>query len=91
MTKADLVNAMAGKAGITKAEAEKCLGAFIECVKSELQSGGQVALTGFGSFKISERKERQGVNPATKEQITIPAAKVPVFKAGKALKDAVNE
>lgn len=90
MTKADLVNAMAEKAGLNKTEAEEALKAFIETVTGALKSGDKVALVGFGTFSVGERAARTGQNPQTGQKIEIAAAKVPKFKAGKALKDAVN-
>ncbi|PLX91084.1 MAG: DNA-binding protein HU [Desulfuromonas sp.] len=90
MTKADLVNAMAEKAGLSKADAEGALKAFAEAVTDALKAGEKVALVGFGTFSVGERAARTGQNPQTGEKIQIAAAKVPKFKAGKALKDAVN-
>lgn len=90
MTKADLVNAMAEKAGLSKADAEGALKAFAEAVTDALKAGEKVALVGFGTFSVGERAARTGQNPQTGQKIEIPAAKVPKFKAGKALKDAVN-
>ena len=90
MTKADLVNAMAEKAGLSKTDAEEALKAFIETVTGALKSGDKVALVGFGTFSVGERAARTGQNPQTGEKIQIAAAKAPKFKAGKALKDAVN-
>ena len=89
MTKADLVNAMADKAGVSKADSEKALKAFIDVVTEALQAGDKVALVGFGTFKVAERKARTGVNPSTGKKIQIPARKVPVFKPGKKLKESV--
>lgn len=90
MTKADLVNAMAEKAGLSKADAEKALKAFADAVTDALKAGEKVALVGFGTFSVSERAARTGKNPQTGAKINIPAAKTPKFKAGKALKDSVN-
>lgn len=90
MTKADLVNAMAEKAGLSKADAEGALKAFAEAVTDALKAGEKVALVGFGTFSVGERAARTGQNPQTGEKIQIAAAKVPKFKAGKALKEAVN-
>jgi len=90
VTKADLVNAMAEKAGLSKADAEKALKAFTDSVTDALKAGDKVALVGFGTFGVGERAARTGKNPQTGAQIKIPAAKSPKFKAGKALKDAVN-
>ncbi|OON97537.1 MAG: DNA-binding protein [Epulopiscium sp. Nele67-Bin005] len=90
MNKAELVAAMAEKAELSKKDTEKALKAFEEVVMEELKSGGKIQLVGFGTFEVTERKERIGRNPKTKVEIKIPASKAPKFKAGKALKDAVN-
>lgn len=90
MTKAELVAAMAGSAGISKAGAEKALNGFIDAVKKSLKKGNKVALTGFGTFTVSNRKARMGRNPQTGAQIKIKATKVPRFTAGKSLKQAVG-
>lgn len=81
---------MAESADISKADAAKALDAFISTISDVLKSGEQVAIAGFGTYKVSERAARKGRNPQTGAEIDIPAAKVPSFKAGKALKDAVN-
>ena len=91
MNKAELVAAMAAKTGETKKSAEEFISAFFEVVTSELKKGEKVQVVGFGTFEIRERAARKGRNPQTKEEIRIPASKAPVFKAGKALKVAVNE
>jgi DNA-binding protein HU-beta len=90
MSKQELVNLMADKAGLTKKDAEAALGAFVEGVKSALKKGDSVTLVGFGTFSVSKRSARQGRNPQTGATINIPARKVPVFKAGKGLKETVN-
>ena len=90
MTKADLVNAMAEKAGLSKTDAEKALKSFVDAVTEALKAGEKVALVGFGTFSVGERGARTGQNPQTGKKIEIAAAKTPKFKAGKALKDAVN-
>ncbi len=90
MNKTELVAAIAEKTELTKADSERALKAFIETVEEALKAGDKVQLVGFGTFEYRERKERTGVNPRTKEQITIPASKIPAFKAGKAFKDAVD-
>ncbi len=90
MTKAELVAGMAADSGLTKADAEKALNAFLGQVEKALKQGDKVHLVGFGSFEVKERAERTGRNPKTKETIVIPAGKAPVFKAGAALKDAVK-
>lgn len=89
MNKKDLVEAIAAKAGISKKDADAALAAFVDTVTETLKKGDEIALVGFGSFKVSERAARTGINPRTKETINIAATKAPVFKAGKALKDAV--
>ena len=91
MNKADLVDAIAAKAELSKKDAEKALKAFEEVVTEELKNGGKVQLVGFGTFEVSERAERMGRHPQTGEDMIIAASKAPKFKAGKALKDAVNE
>lgn len=90
MNKTELIKAMAEKARISKKDAEKALTAFTNIVTDTLVDGDKVAITGFGTFEVVERAERQGRNPATGETITIAASKSPKFKAGKALKDAVK-
>ena len=90
MIKSDLVTAVAKEAGLTKADAEKGLNAITDSIKKALKKGEKVSLVGFGTFEVSHRKARTGVNPQTKEKIKIKATKVPKFKAGKTLKDAVN-
>ena len=90
MNKVELVASMAEKAELTKVDAEKALKAFIDVVTEEMKKGGKVQLVGFGTFETVQRAEREGRNPATGEAMTIKASVVPKFKAGKALKDAVN-
>ena len=90
MNKTELVVAIADKAGIAKKDAEKALSAFIDTVATELKKGEKIQLVGFGTFEIRKRAARTGINPLTKETIKIAASKSPVFKAGKALKDAVK-
>lgn len=90
MTKTELVNAIADKSELTKSDAEKALKAFVDTVTEVLQQGDKIAMVGFGTFSVGDRAARVGKNPQTGEAINIPAAKVPKFKAGKALKDAVN-
>ena len=89
MNKAELVAFAAEKAGTTKKEAEAVLEAIVEGITESLSEGEKVQLVGFGIFDVKERAARVGHNPRTNEEIAIPAAKLPVFKAGKALKDAV--
>lgn len=91
MTKADLVNAIAEQAGLSKADAEKALKAFTGAVTQALKAGEKVSLVGFGTFSVGQRAARTGKNPQTGAKIKIPAAKSPKFKAGKALKDSVNK
>ena len=90
MNKADLVAAMAEKAGVSKKDAEASLKAFTDVVAEELKKGEKIQLVGFGTFEVSERAAREGRNPQTGETMTIAACKAPKFKAGKALKDAIN-
>ncbi len=90
MKKAGMVDRLAEVTGMTKKDAQKALDGMIEIITGELKSGGNVTLTGFGTFSVAERKARTGRNPQTGEQINIPAARVPKFKAGKVLKDSVG-
>ena len=90
MNKAELVAAVAEKAEISKRDAEAAVKAFTDVIEEELKKGEKIQLVGFGTFEVSERAERIGRNPQTKEEIKIPASKAPKFKAGKALKDAIN-
>ena len=91
MSKQDLINAIAKSAGITKRSAADALETLISTVTSELKKGKKVTLTGFGTFRVSHRAARMGVNPSDPTQrISIPAMKVPAFKAGKTLKDAIR-
>ena len=90
MVKADIVNQISSKAGISKAAAEKSLNAFIDGITATLKKGGKVSLVGFGTFSVSKRAARRGRNPQTGKEITIKASKVPKFKAGKALNETVN-
>ena len=91
MNKAELVSAIADKAELSKKDAEAALKAFTDVVAEELKKGEKIQLIGFGTFEVSERAARTGRNPQTGEEMTIPASKAPRFKAGKALKDLVNE
>ncbi|MCL2109023.1 MAG: HU family DNA-binding protein [Oscillospiraceae bacterium] len=90
MTKADLITSVAQKAEITKKDADAAVTAFIDSITEALKNGDKVQLVGFGSFEVRTRAAREGVNPQTQKKIKIPASKVPAFKAGKALKDAVS-
>ena len=91
MNKAELINAVAAAADVSKKDAEAVVAATLDAITSALKEGDKVQLVGFGSFEVKKRAERIGRNPKTKESIQIPASKVPVFKAGKALKDTVAE
>lgn len=90
MNKTELVDAIASKAGITKAAAKVALESTLEAITEALQAGDAVQLIGFGTFKVNSRKERVGRNPKTGKEIKIAATKVPAFVSGKALKDAVK-
>ena len=90
MNKTELIEAVAKSAGFTKKDAEAAVKAFSETVSEALAKGEKVQLVGFGTFEVVERAERTGKNPITGDTIKIPASKAPKFKAGKALKDAVN-
>ena len=90
MNKADLVAAMAEKAGVSKKDAEASLKAFTDVVAEELKKGEKIQLVGFGTFEVSERAARTGRNPQTGAEMTNAASKAPKFKAGKALKDSIN-
>ena len=90
MNRKELAAAIAAETGLTKKDAEAALNAFVDVVTEELKKGEKVQLVGFGTFEVSERAAREGRNPQTGETMTIAASKAPKFKAGKALKDAVN-
>jgi len=90
MNKSELIESVATKSGLTKADSERAVKSFIETITETLKGGDQVTLIGFGTFLVRARKARQGRNPRTGETIQIKAANNPAFKAGKALKDAVN-
>ena len=90
MNKAELIAAVAENAELTKKDAEKALKAFVDVVTEQLKEGEKVQLVGFGTFEVSERAAREGRNPQTGKTMKIAACKAPKFKAGKALKDAVN-
>jgi len=90
MNRKELVEALSKKTGSTKADAERNVAALIEIVTATLKKGGDVALVGFGTFKVNKRAARTGRNPQTGEALKIKAAKVPAFKAGATLKAAVN-
>jgi DNA-binding protein HU-beta len=91
LNKTELVSAVAEKADMSKKDAEKAVKAVFEVIEASLAQSEKVQLVGFGTFEVKDRAERTGRNPQTKETILIPAAKVPGFKAGKALKDAVQK
>ena len=91
MNKTELIAEVANKAGLSRKDAEKALGAVVETITEAVVKGYKVQLVAFGSFETKQREARTGRNPKTKETIEIPATRVPVFKAGKALKDAVAE
>lgn len=90
MNKSELVDAIASGADISKASAGRALDAMVDTITETLRKGDQVALVGFGTFSVKDRAARTGRNPQTGKTIEIPAARVPGFKAGKGLKDAVN-
>ena len=90
MNKSELIDAIASASELTKVDAGRALDAFMSSVTDALKSGDSVALVGFGTFSVKDRAERKGRNPQTGEEITIKAAKIPSFKAGKGLKDSVN-
>ncbi len=89
MNKAELINAVAEKADLSKKDTEAAVNAVVDVITAALKKGDKVQLVGFGSFETRKRAARVGRNPKTKETIKIPASKVPAFKAGKALKDSI--
>lgn len=89
MNKAELIAAVAEKTGLSKKDTEKAVNAAFDTIVDTLVAGEKVQMVGFGVFDIKERGERVGRNPKTREEIKIPASKVPFFKAGKAMKDAI--
>ena len=90
MNKIELINAVAETSGLTKKDSEVALNAILDTIQNAMKSGDKVQLVGFGSFEVKERAARTGKNPATGATIEIPAPKAPAFKAGKALKDAIQ-
>ena len=90
MNKTELIEKIAAGSGLSKADAKKALDATVAAVKDALVAGDKIALVGFGTFSVAERPAREGINPATKEKITIAAQKVAKFKAGAELADALN-
>ncbi len=89
MNKAELIAAVAESAGLSKKDSEKAVNATFAAITEALEAGEKVSLVGFGAFDVKDRPARMGRNPRTKEEVEIPASRVPVFKAGKALKDTV--
>lgn len=90
MTKAELISAVAEKTEFTKKDSDKAVAAVLDSITEALILGDKVSLVGFGTFEVKDRKARKGINPRTKEPMDIPASKLPAFKAGKGLKEAVN-
>lgn len=90
MNKQELVSSMAQRSGLTKKDAESALNAFTESVQKAMKKNEKIVLVGFGTFEARQRAERKGMNPRTKEEIRIPATTVPVFKAGKGLKEQIK-
>lgn len=90
MTKAELIDKIASGTGLSKADASRALDSTLNSVRAALKKGQKVTLVGFGTFSVVKRKSRKGRNPRTGQVITIPAAKIPKFNAGKSLKDAVK-
>ena len=91
MNKVELIAQIAEKSGLSKKDAEKALAATVDAITEAVSTGDKVQLVGFGSFEVKQREARVGRNPKTQEAIEIPATRVPVFKAGRALKDAVSK
>lgn len=90
MNKTDLIAEVAAQSALSKKDSEKAIEAFVTSIEKALQKGDKVSIVGFGSFEVKSRLARKGHNPMTGQEIDIPASKAPIFKAGKALKDAVN-
>jgi DNA-binding protein HU-beta len=91
VNKTELLGSVAEKAGMTKKDAEKAINALFDSIEEALSNNDKVQVIGFGTFEVKTREERKGRNPQTGAEITIPASKSPVFKAGKSLKDTVNK
>lgn len=91
MNKAELISAVAEKTGMSKKDSEHAVNATFDTIRETVEAGEKVQLVGFGGFDVKKRDARIGRNPKTKEEIKIPASRVPVFKAGKAFKDAVDK
>ena len=89
MNKSELINAVAEKAALSKKDSESAVNAALDAITAALAEGDEIRLVGFGTFEVKKRGARMGRNPRTKEEIPIPASKIPTFKHGKALKDAV--
>ncbi|MEZ4630202.1 MAG: HU family DNA-binding protein [Deinococcales bacterium] len=90
VSKADLVDKITESSGLKKKDVKTVVDSFVDAISSHLSQGDKIQLTGFGTFEVRERQERQGVKPGTTETITIPASKYPAFKAGKALKEGIK-
>ncbi len=91
MNKAELIAEVAEKTGLSKKDSERAVNATLQTISETIETGEKVQLVGFGVFDVKTREARVGRNPKTKEEIQIPASRVPVFKAGKALKDSVDK
>ena len=91
MTKSELIAAVAEKNSMKKKDAETVVSSVFDIITNTLENGEKVAVAGFGTFEVRDRAAKNAINPATKEPIVVPAKKAPAFKAGKALKDAVNK
>ena len=90
LSKSDIIDQIASQADMPKKDVKTVVDHFLESISNQLNSGGRVQLTGFGTFEVRERQAREGVKPGTSEKIQIPASKAPAFKAGKSLKEVVN-
>lgn len=91
MTKTELINEVANRTGSTKKDSEAAVNAMLSAITESLVRGDKVSIVGFGTFEVRDRKEKQVINPQTKEKMIAPASKAPAFKAGQALKNAVNK
>ena len=90
LSKSDIIDQISNEAEMAKKDVKTVVDHFLEAISNQLNSGGKVQLTGFGTFEVRERQAREGVKPGTSEKIQIPASKAPAFKAGKSLKEVVN-
>ena len=90
LSKSDIIDQISNEADMAKKDVKTVVDHFLEAISNQLNSGGKVQLTGFGTFEVRERQAREGVKPGTSEKIQIPASKAPAFKAGKSLKEVVN-